>query len=163
MNSESIAILHCKPNSCKGILKWILLALNHNNLSYKTSVQKWYSTNSKYLKHFVVCMLILCEKGLWRVAEMSTKNAMFIGQPHTQWHLWRKRNGQKLGGLIKVLKRLSNEKNQTINVNKSREISLKGRNVNTETRHSNSFANSPGKHKKSGKFSYELSYFFKKR
>ena len=29
------------------------------------------------------------EKGLlWRVAEMATKNAMFIGQPHTQRHLW---------------------------------------------------------------------------
>ena len=35
-------------------------------------------------------------EGLWRVAEMATKNAMFIGQPHTQRHLWRKRNGQKL-------------------------------------------------------------------
>ena len=48
------------------------------------------------------------EEGLWRVAEMATKNAMFIGQPHTQRHLWRKRNGQKLerSGLIKILGKL---------------------------------------------------------
>ena len=39
---------------------------------------------------------------------MASKNAMFIGQPHTQRHLWRKRNGQKLerGGLIKILGKL---------------------------------------------------------
>ena len=41
------------------------------------------------------------EEGLWRVAEMATKNAMFIGQPHTQRHLWRKRNGQKLDRKVK--------------------------------------------------------------
>ena len=48
------------------------------------------------------------EEGLWRVAEMATKNAMFIGQPHTQRHLWRKRNGQKLDREVDSSKSLAN-------------------------------------------------------
>ena len=47
-------------------------------------------------------------EGLWRVAEMATKNAMFIGQPHTQRHLWRKRNGQKLDREVDSSKSLAN-------------------------------------------------------
>ena len=50
------------------------------------------------------------EKGLlWRVAEMATKNAMFIGQPHTQRHLWMEEKRLKIrerSGLIKILGKL---------------------------------------------------------
>ena len=68
-----------------------------------------------------------------RVAEMAPKNAMFIGQPHTKWHLWRQKNGQKLEanqGAVPVKKPLMRRADQP----KSRQCQLhQTRNLFDET------------------------------